>query len=67
MVQEINTLMRNDTIMFEYDVHNMQRAVKWYKDILSLGVIFEGGDCHAEFALPVQGARLALSRVEQDV
>jgi predicted enzyme related to lactoylglutathione lyase len=47
--------------MFEYDVHDMRRAVAWYKDVLELPVIFEGGDCHTEFALPLPGARLALS------
>lgn len=67
MTNSISNLIKNDTIMFEYDVHDMQRAVAWYKDILGLEIIFEGGDCHTEFALPVKGARLALSWVEPDV
>ncbi len=54
-------LVRADTIMFEYDVHDMRRAVAWYKEVLELPVVFEGGDCHTEFALPLTGARLALS------
>ena len=57
----MSNLIRADTIMFEYDVHDMRRAVAWYKDVLELPVIFEGGDCHTEFALPLPGARLALS------
>ncbi|MBN1219937.1 MAG: VOC family protein [Anaerolineae bacterium] len=66
MTNPINTLIKNDTIMFEYDVHDMRRAVAWYKDVLGFEVIFAGGDCHTEFALPVKGARLALSWVEPD-
>jgi predicted enzyme related to lactoylglutathione lyase len=65
MVEDIGSLMRNDTIMFEYEVHDMKRAVKWYKEILGLKVIFEGGECHTEFALPVKGTRLALSLTEK--
>ena len=67
MIDSISNLIKSDTIMFEYDVHDMQRAVAWYKDILGFDIIFEGGDCHTEFSLPVKGARLALSRVEPDV
>ncbi|MBN1991995.1 MAG: VOC family protein [Anaerolineae bacterium] len=67
MRESINDLIKNDTIMFEYDVHDMQRAVAWYKNVLGFEVIFSGGDCHTEFALPVKGARLALSWVEPDV
>jgi predicted enzyme related to lactoylglutathione lyase len=67
MPESIGDLIKNDTIMFEYDVHDMQRAVAWYKNVLGFAVIFSGGDCHTEFALPVKGARLALSRVEPDV
>ena len=67
MANSISSLIKKDTIMFEYDVHDMQRAVTWYKDILGFEVIFTGGDCHTEFALPVKGARLALSWVEPDV
>ena len=67
MTDSINSLIKNDSIMFEYDVHDMHRAVTWYKDILDFEVVFAGGDCHTEFALPVKGARLALSRVEPDI
>jgi len=67
MANSISSLIKKDTIMFEYDVHDMQRAVTWYKDILGFEVVFTGGDCHTEFALPVKGARLALSWVELDV
>ena len=63
MTQDISSLMRKDSIMFEYDVHDMKRAVKWYKETLGLEVIFEGGDCHTEFALPVKGSRLALTEI----
>ena len=66
MAQDISALIRNDSIMFEYDVHDMQRAVKWYKDILGFEVIFTGGECHTEFALPVKGARLALSLADAE-
>jgi len=52
--------------MFEYDVHDMKRAVTWYKEILGLEVVFQGGECHTEFALPVKGARLALSLADKN-
>jgi len=65
MVEDISSLMRNDTIMFEYEVRDMKRAVKWYQEVLGLKVTFEGGECHTEFALPVKGTRLALSLAEK--
>ncbi len=55
-----------EKVMFEYDVHDMQRAVAWYQDVLGFDIIFRGGDCHTEFALPVKGARLALSLTTLD-
>ena len=61
MNQPIRALTRKETVMFEYDVHDMERAVKWYSETLGLEVVFRGGGCHTEFALPVPGARLALS------
>jgi predicted enzyme related to lactoylglutathione lyase len=67
MIDNLDGLIKDDNIMFEYDVHDMRRAVKWYKHIFGFETIFEGGDCHTEFALPVNGARLALSLVEEDV
>ncbi len=57
-----DTLIRTDTLMFEYDVHDMRRAVAWYQDVLGLPVVFTG-DGHTELALPLPGARLALSLV----
>lgn len=66
MTENINNLIENDSIMFEYYVHNMKRAVNWYKEIFGYEIIFEGGDCHTEFALPLTGARLALSLIEKE-
>ena len=65
MTQDIRTFIRNDSVMFEYDVHDMKRAVTWYKEILGLEVVFQGGECHTEFALPVKGVRLALSLADK--
>lgn len=65
MTQDIRRFMRNDSVMFEYDVHDMERAVAWYREILGLEVVFQGGECHTEFALPVKGARLALSLADK--
>ena len=65
MTPGIRGLIRDETVMFEYDVHDMAKAVDWYKAVLGLEIVFQGGDCHAEFALPVPGARLALSRAEE--
>ena len=67
MTDNIRSLMKTYSIMFVYGVHNMQRAVKWYQDVLGLDIIFEGGGCHTEFALPVKGARLALSLIDTDI
>jgi predicted enzyme related to lactoylglutathione lyase len=66
MIRSIRDLIRSDTVMFEYDVHDLRRAVEWYRDVLGFELVFSGGDCHAEFALPVPGARLALSRAPDD-
>ena len=65
MTQDIRAFVRNDSVMFEYDVHEMKRAVAWYREILGLEVTFKGGECHTEFAFPVKGARLALSLVDK--
>ena len=53
--------------MFEYDVHDMNRAVQWYKDILRFEIIYGPYECHTEFALPVKGARLALSLADKRI
>jgi predicted enzyme related to lactoylglutathione lyase len=66
MNEGIQPLIRQDTIMFEYDVHDMRRAVAWYKDVFGFDIVFEGGQCHTEFALAIQGARLALSLADED-
>jgi predicted enzyme related to lactoylglutathione lyase len=66
MTQGVRGLIRDDTVMFEYDVHDMVKAVDWYTTVLGLEIIFRGGDCHTEFALPVPGTRLALSRAEKE-
>ncbi len=66
MVSSIRSLIHNDTIMFEYDVHDMRRSVAWYKEVLGLEVVYAGGDCHTEFALPLPGARLALSLTDKN-
>lgn len=47
--------------MVEYDVHDMNRAVCWYQDMFGFDVTYGPTDCHTEFALPLRGARLALS------
>jgi predicted enzyme related to lactoylglutathione lyase len=67
MTQQMSTLIRSDTIMFEYDVHDMNRAVQWYKDIFGFEIIYGPYECHTEFALPVKGARLALSLADKRI
>ena len=67
MVCSVGKWLRQDTVMFEYDVHDMEGAVRWYRDVLGLEIVFEGGPCHSEFALPLPGARLALSLVDGHV
>jgi lactoylglutathione lyase len=56
-----STLICSDTVMFEYEVHDMRRAVAWYQAVLELPIVYQGGECHTELALPLAGARLALS------
>lgn len=65
MNKEMSTLIKNDTIMFEYDVHDMHRAVQWYQDMFGFDVIYGPTHCHTEFALPLDGARLALSLTDE--
>lgn len=64
MNADIQSCLRSDSVMFEYDVHDMARAVAWYRDLFGFEIIFAGGGCHTEFALPISGARLALSLCE---
>jgi len=66
MVGDTSALIRHDTVMFEYDVLDMERAVAWYRDIFSFEIVYGPYPCHTEFALPVQGARLALSLASPD-
>ncbi len=61
MSPSIRALIKSDSIMFEYDVHNMKRAIQWYQDVFGFEITYGPYDCHTEFALPVAGARLALS------
>lgn len=67
MTQQMSALIRSDTIMFEYDVHDMNRAVQWYKDTFGFEIIYGPYECHTEFALPVKGARLALSLADKRI
>ncbi|HSB67429.1 MAG TPA: VOC family protein [Anaerolineales bacterium] len=62
-----SNLFRTDTVMFEYDVHDMQRTVQWYQDMFGFEIIFGPTDCHTEFSLPLKGARLALSLADETV
>jgi predicted enzyme related to lactoylglutathione lyase len=64
---EIEALLRDDVVMFEYDVHNMQRALRWYQDVFGFEIIYGPGPYHTEFALPVKGATMALSWVDESV
>jgi predicted enzyme related to lactoylglutathione lyase len=63
----IKSLLRSDTVMFEYDVHDMDRAVRWYQDMFGFDIIYGPTSCHTEFALPLEGARLALSLTDESV
>jgi predicted enzyme related to lactoylglutathione lyase len=53
--------------MFEYDVHDMNRAVQWYQDVFGFEVVFGPTHCHTELALPLNGARLALSLADEEI
>jgi len=65
MAQSISPLIKSDTIMFEYDVPDMKRAIQWYQNVFGFEVIYGPYDCHTEFALPIGGARLALSLADE--
>jgi predicted enzyme related to lactoylglutathione lyase len=67
MIQEVKLLLRSDTVMFEYEVHDMERAVQWYRDMFGFEIIYGPTSCHTEFALPLDGARLALSLTDESV
>lgn len=67
MDQEVKSLLRSDTVMFEYEVHDMNRAVQWYRDMFGFEIIYGPTSCHTEFALPLQGTRLALSLTDETV
>lgn len=65
MNETIRNLIRTDTLMFEYDVHDMSRAVRWYQEMFGFEVIYGPTGCHTEFALPLDGACLALSLADE--
>ena len=67
MEPKISNLFRTDTVMFEYDVHDMKGTVAWYQDMFGFEIIYGPTDCHTEFGLPLRGARLALSLAEDTV
>lgn len=67
MNEQMGNLFKTDTVMFEYDVHDMQRAVQWYQDVLGFEIVFGPTHCHTEFALPLTGAHLALSLADEEV
>ncbi len=67
MSQQVSSLIRNDNVMFEYDVHDMNRAVQWYREMFGFEIIFGPTHCHTELALPLTGARLALSLADEAV
>ena len=67
MKQEMSTLISADRVMFEYDVHDMNRAVQWYQDMFGFDVVYGPTHCHTEFALPLNGARLALSLADETI
>jgi predicted enzyme related to lactoylglutathione lyase len=60
-------LYREDTIVFEYDVHDMERALRWYQAMFGFKIAYGPTHCHNELALPVSGARLALSLADSKV
>jgi predicted enzyme related to lactoylglutathione lyase len=67
MNQTISNLIGNDYIMFEYDVHDMSRALRWYQEVFGFEIIYGPTHCHTELALPLNGARLALSLADETV
>lgn len=67
MEQQIQSLLIDDTVMFEYDVHDMDRAVRWYRDMFGFEIVYGPTSCHTELALPLAGARLALSLADETV
>jgi len=67
MKQEMSTLISADRVVFEYDVHDMNRAVQWYQDMFGFDVVYGPTHCHTEFALPLNGARLALSLADETI
>jgi ABC-type multidrug transport system ATPase subunit len=65
MNQEVKPMLRSDSVMFEYDVHDKDRAIRWYMDMFGFEISYGPTSCHTEFALPLDGARLALSLADQ--
>ncbi len=67
MIKQLSRLIINQTVMFEYDVHDMERAVQWYRHIFDFPILYGPTHCHTEFALPLDGARLALSLADDTI
>ncbi len=60
---------KKDSIYFQYQVKDFDRAKKFYEEIMGLEKVWDGGAevGWAEFALPVEGARLGLNLTEGEV
>ncbi|MHA2247788.1 MAG: VOC family protein [Candidatus Hodarchaeales archaeon] len=54
---------KNDSIYFQYNVKDFDRAKKFYTEILGFEIIYDGGSevGWCELALPVKGAKLGLN------
>jgi len=52
-----------DSVYFQYDVKDFNRAKKFYEEILGFEKTWDGGEeaGWAEFALPISGAKLGLN------
>ncbi len=67
MDQSISIILETNPVMFEYDVHDMQRAIRWFQEMFGAEVVYGPTDCHTELGLPLKGARLALSLADETV
>ena len=60
---------KKDSIYFQYHIKDFDRAKKFYEEIMGFEKVWDGGTeaGWAEFALPVEGARLGLNLQEGEI
>ncbi len=64
---DIHDLIKKDSIIFEFNVKNLDRSKKFYQEIFGFEMLWDGGDevGWCQLKLPVPGATLGLNLLRE--